>query len=146
VRKSRIKGGKDWIIGIISNSIIIMNIIINGSHFELTEAIRQHVTKKLKALEIFVDDESKAIADLGKTSNHHKSGDIFRAEIHIHSHGVVTRVVKEASDLYTAIDMAQGEIVDMLSDKKDKKNTLWKKGAQRIKAFTLGLVSKRKRR
>ncbi|MBU3669026.1 MAG: ribosome-associated translation inhibitor RaiA [Candidatus Taylorbacteria bacterium] len=123
-----------------------MNIIINGSHIQITDAIREYVTKKLQALDVFVDDTSKVVADLGKTTNHHKSGDIFRAEIHVHSHGVMTRVAKEAEDLYAAIDIAQGEMVDVLSAKKDKKQTLWRKGSQRIKAFAHGLVPKKWRR
>jgi putative sigma-54 modulation protein len=123
-----------------------MNIIINGSHIQITDAIREYVTKKLQTLETFVDDSSKVVADLGKTTNHHKSGDIFRAEIHVHSKGVLTRVAKEAEDLYMAIDIAQGEMLDVLSNLKDKKQTLWKKGAQKIKAFAHGLVSKRNRK
>lgn len=122
-----------------------MNIIINGSHLSITDAIRDYVTKKLQALDTFVDDSSKVVADLGKTTNHHKSGDIFRAEIHVHSRGQMFRVSKEAEDLYSAIDIAQGEMLDMLSNRKDKKQTLWKRGAQKIKAFAHGMVSKRNR-
>lgn len=122
-----------------------MNIIINGSHIEITEAIRQYTIKKLHALDSFTNDETKVVADLGKISNHHKSGDIFKAEIHVHNGGVMTRVEKEAGDLYSAIDIAQGELLDLLSDTKDKKKTLWKKGAQRIKAFAHGLISKKNR-
>ncbi len=122
-----------------------MNIIINGSHLSITDAIRDYVTKKLQALDTFVDDSSKVVADLGKTTNHHKSGDIFRAEIHVHTHGQMLRVAKEAEDLYSAIDIAQGEMLDMLSNRKDKKQTLWKRGAQKIKAFAHGMVSKRNR-
>ncbi len=123
-----------------------MNIIINGSHIDITDAIRDYATKKLNTLRTFVDEGSKVVADLGKTSNHHKSGDIFKAEIHVHSHGKVTRVSKEEEDLYAAIDIAQGELLDMLSNQKDKKNTLWRKGAQKIKAFAHGLVKKRDRK
>ncbi len=123
-----------------------MNIIINGSHIQVTDAIKDYVTRKLQSLETFVDDGSKVVADLGKTTNHHKSGDIFRAEIHVYTKGTLTRVSKETEDLYAAIDMAQGEMFDVLSNLKDKKQTLWKKGAQRIKAFAHGLVSKRNRK
>lgn len=123
-----------------------MNIIINGSHIQITEAIREYVTKKLLTFDSFVDDSSKVVADLGKTTNHHRSGDIFRAEIHVHSKGQMTRVSKEAEDLYAAIDIAQGEMLDLLSSKKDKKLTLWRRGSQKIKAFAHGLVSKRNRK
>lgn len=117
-----------------------MNIIIKGSHIEITEAIEVYTTKKLKTLEKFLDENSKVQADLGKTTNHHKSGDIFKAELNVHSNGIYSRVVAEDQDLYAAIDRAQDDMFDILSSKKDKKQTLWKRGAQTIKALAHGVA------
>lgn len=117
-----------------------MNIIIKGSHIEISPAVEAYVTKKLKSLEKFLDVDSRVEADLGKTSNHHKSGDIFKAEINVNSHGQFSRVVAEDSDLYSAIDKAQDDLFDVLSSKKDKKQTLWKRGAQTIKALAHGVA------
>ena len=117
-----------------------MNIIIKGSHIEITPAIEMYVTKKLNALDKFLNENSKVQADLGKTSNHHKSGDIFKAEFNVNSHGQYSRVVVENADLYAAIDEAQDQLFEILASKKDKKLTLWRRGAQTIKALAHGMA------
>ncbi len=122
-----------------------MNIIIKGVHMEMTEAIRSYVQKKLEPVKKFVDEGSKIEVDLGKTTNHHRNGDIFRAEYNIVTDGKLTRIEAVAEDLYTAIDVAQTDLLNALANQKGKKQTLWKKGSQRIKDFARGLA-KRKRK
>jgi ribosomal subunit interface protein len=117
-----------------------MNIIIKGSHIEITAAIDMYVKKKLKTLEKFLDENSKVQADLGKISNHHKSGDIFKAELNVQSNGQYSRVVAEDQDLYAAIDRAQDDMFDVLASRKDKRQTLWRRGAQTIKALAHGVA------
>lgn len=110
-----------------------MNIIIKGSQIEITEAIQSYLERKLEGLQKFLNEESKIQADIGKTSNHHKHGDIFKAELNIYHKGQYTRVEAEKDDLYTAIDAVKDEAYDALSSKKDKKQSLFRKGAQKIK-------------
>lgn len=110
-----------------------MNIIIKGSHIDITDAIREYLTKRLRGLEKFLDSNAKIEADLGKTSNHHKQGDIFRAELNITNNGDFTRAVAEQEDLYAAIDIVREEISGILASKKDKRRSLFKRGAQKIK-------------
>ncbi len=112
----------------------------------MTEAIESYISRKLQPIEKFLDEASKVEIDVGKTTNHHKSGEeMFKAEFNIFSQGIMTRIEATASDLYAAIDLGQNDLMSALASKKDRKQTLWKKGAQRIKAFAQGL-SKRKRR
>jgi putative sigma-54 modulation protein len=111
-----------------------MNIIIKGLHMDLTEAIGNYLLKKIKPLEKFIDEESKLEAVVGKNSKHHKSGkEVYKAELRAYIKGEVSQVKVETDDLYSAIDMARDELNDVLSSKKDKKQTLTKKGAQTIK-------------
>ena len=115
-----------------------MNIITQGSHIEITEAIQSYLDKKLEGLSKFLNDESQVQADLGKTTNHHKHGDIFKAELNIVHKGEYTRVVAEKDDLYSAIDAVKDEAHDALSSKKDKKQSLFRRGAHRIKRLFRG--------
>lgn len=117
-----------------------MNIIIKGSHIEITPALEAYVTKKMSALENFFDENTRIQADIGKISNHHKSGDIFKAELNVRARGQNSRVSRENEDLYAAIDEAQDELFEILASKKDKKITLWKRGAQTIKALAHGVA------
>lgn len=110
-----------------------MKIIVKGSHIEITEAIHEYLEKRVQGIEKFLGEESIVEADLGKTTNHHKHGDIFRAELNISNNGDYTRVVAESEDLYSAIDMVKDEAHNALSSKKDKKRSLFKKGAAKIK-------------
>ncbi len=112
-----------------------MNIIVKGSHMEVTESIREYLEKRLKTLDKFLDADSMIEAELGKTTNHHKNGDIFRAELNISSNGKTTFLKSELADLYAAIDKVRDEAADILASKKDKRQSLFRKGAQKMKSF-----------
>ncbi len=112
---------------------------------EITSAIKAYVEKKLISLNKFSSEGAILEVDLGKVNNHHKHGDVFKAELNFTSSGKLTRTEAVSEDMYSAIDVAQSDMLNALSSKKDKKQTLWRKGASRIKEFARGL-SKKKRR
>jgi putative sigma-54 modulation protein len=110
-----------------------MNIIVKGSHMEVTDAIREYLEKKVRSLEKFLDVNARIDAEVGKTSNHHKHGDIFRAELNISNEGRTTFVKAEEADLYAAIDKVRDEAAHVLASRKDKRQSLFRRGAQRMK-------------
>ena len=112
-----------------------MNIIVKGSHMDLTEAIRDYVEKKVRTLEKFLDANARIEAEVGKTTNHHKHGDIFRAELNISHQGKMTFVKAEEADLYAAIDKVRDEAAHVLTSKKDKRQSLFRRGAQKMKGM-----------
>ena len=116
-----------------------MNIIVKGSHMEVTDSIRDYLEKRVRALEKFLDPNAIVEAELGKTTNHHKNGDIFRAELNITNHGSDRGknvfVKAEEADLYAAIDKVRDEAADVLASKKDKRQSLFRKGAQKMKSM-----------
>lgn len=119
-----------------------MNNNIQAKGIELTPAIREYVLKRIESLEKFVpqnDQSVKCEFEVGKTTHHHKQGDFFRAEIKLHISGKDFYAVSEKDDLYAAIDMVRDEIVQALTTHKDKKITLFRKGASRIKDMMKGL-------
>lgn len=116
-----------------------MKIITKGNHMEVTPAIQEYLDKRLLGAQKFLDENAIIEAELGKTSNHHRSGDIFRAELNVTVGGNFVRTESEQGDLYSAIDIAQGELIDILSSRKDKKQTLWKRGGQKIKELIKGI-------
>ena len=82
--------------------------------------------------------------EVGRTTQHHKSGDIFRAEINLKLKGDSLRAVREAEDLYAAIDQVKDEIVDLLTTHADKRRTLLRRGAAKIKNILKGLYRRNK--
>lgn len=113
-----------------------MNIKIRSVGFDLTPAIDEYVTKKISSLEKFLDASADLLCEveIGKTTNHHKSGDIFKAEINIIRPGskqVYARA--EEAELYTAIDIVRDEAERVVVSQKNKSSTLFRRGSARIK-------------
>jgi putative sigma-54 modulation protein len=118
-----------------------MNIHIQATNMELTPAIRDYVEKKVSMLDKFIsasDESVKCEVEVGKTTHHHKQGDYFRAEIKLHVAGRNHYTVSEKDDLYAAIDEVKDEMASSLTTHKEKKETLFRKGAARVKDMLKG--------
>lgn len=113
-----------------------MTINIKGTNMALSPEISTYLNKRLDGLEKFLPkEESDFITDveLGKSSNRHHTGDIFRAEINIHVGGKAFRAVSKGQDLYLAIDRMKDEIARELSSHKEKRLSLLRRSGQKIK-------------
>jgi putative sigma-54 modulation protein len=113
-----------------------MNINIKSTNITLTPAIKDYAEKKILSLEKFIHDKPENVRveiEVGKTSNHHKSGDIFRSEAHISFKGQEFYVLSEKDDLYASIDEMKAKAEREITTIKDKKLTLIKRGAAQIK-------------
>jgi putative sigma-54 modulation protein len=101
---------------------------------EMTGAIEEYVMKRISSLQKFIQNKNTLCEiELAKTTNHHKSGDVFKAEANISMPHDQVYAVSEQEDLYVAIDDLREELERILSSHKDKKITLFRRGAQRIK-------------
>lgn len=111
-----------------------MNIRIHAPHLPLTPAIEEYVTKRITPLEKLITDHNVVCEiELAKTTNHHKSGDIFKAEINMVLPDKHVYLVSEKEDLYQAIDDVREQLDHALSIRKEKKQTLFRRGASRVK-------------
>lgn len=96
---------------------------IKGLNMELTEAIKARITDKMAAVEkLTAEFGSAAVAhvEVGKTSNHHNKGPIFRAEINVDVPGTLLRAEAEQEDLYQAIDVAVADLKRQLVERKER--------------------------
>ena len=113
-----------------------MQIKIRCINFDLSEAIEEYVTKKISSLEKFLEvkDATLCEVEIGKTTNHHKSGDIFKAEVNLvqPAHKQVYAVAEE-EDLYAAIDIVRDEVERELTSDKKKRWRLLRRGGARVK-------------
>ena len=121
-----------------------MNTNIKATNIELTDAISDYVNKRLSGIEKFVkeEDEMKAYVEVGKTTNHHKQGDVFKAEFNIEISGAKFYSVSEQEDLYAAIDEAKEDITRQITKDKDRKQTLFKRGSASVKKMIKGISSR----
>ena len=121
-----------------------MNINTKGTNIELTQAIDEYVSRRLENVKRFIADDTTAQCDveLKKTTQHHKHGEIFRAEIHIIGKNRNVYAAAEKSDLYSAIDSVRDEIFRQLTNSKDKKVSLIRKSGARVKNALKGLFGR----
>jgi len=109
---------------------------------ELTPAISSYVHKKVSSIEKYIDKNSTDVVaqvEVGKSTRHHKSGNIFRAEVHITGGNLDLYAVSETDNLYAAIDIVKDEIVHNALQLKGKRETLARKGAGMVKDMMRGL-------
>lgn len=97
-----------------------MTLQITGSHLELTDAIRAHAEEKFGGLEKYSDAITQIRVDIGKTTNHHHKGDVFRAEVNVDVPGKVLRAETTSDDLYKAINEAKDIIKQELVNYKER--------------------------
>ena len=125
-----------------------MKIKIRSKNFDITPAIDDYITSKISSLDKFLNqgDEALCEVEIGRTTRHHKSGDIFRAEVNIIQPGnKQVYVVAEEVDLYTAIDVVRDEAERSIVSRKNKYRTLFKKGAVRVKEILKRINFRRRR-
>lgn len=119
-----------------------MKINIKATGIELTPAISDYVSKKIFSIEKYTEKSADALVaqvEVGKSTKHHKSGAVFRAEVHIIGGGLDLYAVSEKEDLYAAIDTVKDEIAHNMVHTKTKRETMVRRGARAIKNIIKGL-------
>jgi putative sigma-54 modulation protein len=98
-----------------------MKINIKATGISLTPSISEYTEKKVNMLEKFFDNNEALVnVEVGKITKHHKSGDVFRAEIQAICNGQTYYAVSETEDLYASIDEVKDEIIREMTSKKKK--------------------------
>ena len=114
-----------------------MRVQIKATVIELTPAIEEYARKRLESLEKYFRSEDPdsvwASVEVAKTTRHHKSGDVFKAEIFLRANGKEYYAVSEEEDLYTAIDNVKDRLGHEVSSWKERSKTLFRKGGARVK-------------
>ncbi len=118
-----------------------MSINIKATNMELTSAISDYVNKRISSLDKFTNGSSamNCHVEVGKTTNHHKQGDVYRAEFNLNIKGEHYYAEAETGDLYSAIDSVREDIYRQITSKKDKRQTLFKRGATSVKKMMKGI-------
>jgi ribosomal subunit interface protein len=113
----------------------------------VTDAINDYVAKRCESLEKFVANDPTVfvVVELERTTEHHKHGDIFKAEIHVTGKTVGQNgelfVSAEREDLYAAIDAVRDEALRELSSAKSRRTTLVRRGGAKVKNMIKGFFN-----
>ncbi len=121
-----------------------MQIKIKATNINLTPEIENYINKRLNFLDKFVKDDSGALCqvEVGRTTFHHKKGEVFRAEVNLTTVGRSLYAATEGEDLYSAIDGVKSEIKNRVLSFKEKKETLLKRGGRQVKLILKGIWRK----
>ncbi len=125
-----------------------MRIIIRGKNIDLSDEVKSYINNKIGGLEKFYQFDglsgeeentkmkSASIADVevGISTLHHKSGEIYTAIVNLTFSKKNIRAEAEAKDLYQAIDEARDKLEASLNSqkkghisKKHRAALIWKK-------------------
>jgi putative sigma-54 modulation protein len=117
-----------------------MKINIMATGLELTQSISDYVHKKIASLDKYLNAELDVVAhvEVGKTTKHHKTGEVFKAEIHLVAPGLDLYVVTHEEDLYAAIDKVKDDMSRELRRTKGRQSALTRKGEQLMKGAMKG--------
>lgn len=116
-----------------------MKIIIKGTNIKLSPSIKQYIEEKIGGLERFLRKYNpqlvEARVEVGKITRGQRRGDIFRAEVNLSINGQLIRVEKTEESLMAAIDLAKDELRREIRQNKDKRMTMFVRGARSWKKF-----------
>ncbi|HRY31139.1 MAG TPA: ribosome-associated translation inhibitor RaiA [Candidatus Paceibacterota bacterium] len=111
---------------------------IKATNFELTPEVRSHVENKIhsiaKYFNIKEDTEILAHVEIDKVAGeHHKHGNIFRAEINLTYEGKTYRAEETREDIFVAIEEAGREISYEIKKGKKRHIGLVRRGGAALK-------------
>lgn len=113
-----------------------MNININFTGIDPTEAIKEYVTEKVESLTTFFDGITSADIDVGMKSHHHQKGKVYYAEFKLQIPSKPSLyVTKEAEDLYKAIDKVKDHMKVELDEIKGRMNNIDREEIRGEKAY-----------
>lgn len=115
-----------------------MNIIIKATNFSLTPSISDRIENSLGSLKKLVNnfgDEIETRVEVGRSSFHHKKGEVFFAEVNLRLGKNQLRSRSESIDVYSAIDIVKDELRDEILRFKEKKETMFRRGARSVGKF-----------
>ena len=122
-----------------------MKINVLCKNMELTPAISEYVTGRVSDFEKLLtkielqDEEIIGNFEVSKSTNHHKAGDVFHADCSVSVDGKQFYASSDKEDLYQAIDEVKERLYTAISKSRNRKQTLFKRGATSVKKMMKGL-------
>lgn len=110
---------------------------VKASGIKYTDELRDLVLKKIPQIsKLLPKSASDAVfeIELGKATKHHKSGNIFRAEINVSYNSIVHRAEEAAPSIEEAFEIAKDELKSELRKGRTKKKDIARKGGRELKA------------
>ena len=123
-----------------------MKINIKATNLELTPELENYLRERIGHFDKLIDGkpnaESLMQVELARETMHHKQGVIFKAEFNLRANGKSLRAVDTEEDIKAAIDMARDDLTREITSAKQKRATLVRRGARKVKDFLKGFYKR----
>ncbi len=112
----------------------LQRITFKHTHTEVRPHLQDLVTEKLQTLDRFLGGKTdvKCEVEFAKVAPK-RNGDIYRVEVNISSAGILHRAEATEETFERAIDVVRSELESELQRSRTKKQSLWRKGARKMK-------------
>lgn len=111
-----------------------MKIIIKTTNIELNPQIEDYIHDKIGTIDKFLDGMDRNViearVEIGKITQHHQTGNVFRAEVNLKLPGRILRSEAEEMDYRTAIDRVKEELQSEIKKYRGKMEAKYKRGAR----------------
>ncbi|MEK7066568.1 MAG: ribosome-associated translation inhibitor RaiA [Patescibacteria group bacterium] len=101
---------------------------VRGVNMELSNELSLYIDNKLEYLEkhLAVDSEDGVTVDfsVGRESDHHKNGEVYKADMNLQIGGTLLRAEAHDEDLYATIDKIKEEMAREIKSFKEKRGDL----------------------
>ncbi|WP_458121131.1 ribosome hibernation-promoting factor, HPF/YfiA family [Paenibacillus sp. Z6-24] len=108
-----------------------MNFAIRGQHFDVTDAIKDYVDKKLNRLERYFDSPPVSDGMVTLSSNRGR----FTVEVTIPLPGLLLRAEDRSEDMYASIDSVVDKLERQIRKHKTKLNRKFRQNDENLKSF-----------
>jgi ribosomal subunit interface protein len=113
---------------------------IKFTNLDSSLAVEEAVAEKLSYLERYIPAESLdnvfTEVEVGRTTAHHRQGEILRAEINVRlADGTQLRAEAKSENIMAALEEAKEKMAKEMRRYANKKNSLLKKGGRVVKSF-----------
>jgi ribosomal subunit interface protein len=112
---------------------------IKATNFKLEPTIYDYIQDKIGNLDRFIEKVDSVVqgwVEVGLTTKHHQSGNIYRAEVQIRLPGKSARSEATAKDIFLAIDAVKDELQIELKKYRQKKEAVSKRGGRILKKIS----------
>jgi ribosomal subunit interface protein len=113
-----------------------MNITTKTTNIDLTPDVSDYLARKLAMIEKLIEERQGELivhAVLARTTEHHRAGDVFKAEVNINIGNRHINAEAERDTLYAAIDQVKDELTREIKSNKEKRLSVFRRGAARLK-------------
>lgn len=111
---------------------------LKTTNAEVPQSLVAYLEEKLASLETFFDASDPTLRcsiELGKTTEHHHSGRVYRAEVNLHTAGKQFRATATEESFEAALDSVKEELKKELRRAKGRERSFLHRGGAKLKGW-----------